>query len=89
MTLKTTLFTSLNNRVDASTHWRYPWFDEEFFGILSATWHQLHALLIGATSFRRYEQLADEHPDSPTLELIRSKPTYVKGLFGHWVGVRV
>ncbi len=77
MTLKTTLFTSLDNRVDASSDWQFPWFDEEYFAVLSAMWGQAQALLIGANSFAGYEQLADTFPDSPMIELIRSKTTYV------------
>lgn len=77
MTFTTTLFASLDNRVEASGDWQFPWFDEEYFGALSATWAEADALLVGATSFAGYEEVAQTFPDSPMVALMRATPTYV------------
>ena len=77
MSWKTTLFTSLDGKVDASGDWQFPWFDEEYFEVLSQIWAGADALLIGGTSFRGYEELATAFPDSPMVALLSGAPTYV------------
>ncbi len=77
MEWKTTLFTSLDNRVHAESDWQYPWFDEEYFGELSKTWAGADAFLVGATSFAGYEALVETFPDSPMVGTLRTTPTYV------------
>ena len=77
MAWKTTLFTSLDNRVNAESDWQYPWFDDEYFGELSKTWAEADAFLVGATSFAGYEALVETFPDSPMVGALRTTPTYV------------
>lgn len=77
MAWKTTLFTSLDSKVEASGDWQFPWFDEEYFGVLSAIWGDADAVLVGANSFAGYEDLASAFPDSPVVALLSSVPTYV------------
>ena len=77
MTLRTSIFTSLDGRIDADSDWQYPWFDGELFEVLAQQWSSADALLIGRRSFEGYERLAVEHPGSPMVDLLRSLPVIV------------
>lgn len=77
MTLRTSIFASLDSRIDADSDWQYPFFDGELFEVLGAQWSSADALLIGRRSFEGYERLVAEHPESPMVGLLRSLPVVV------------
>ncbi|CAN5151036.1 dihydrofolate reductase family protein [soil metagenome] len=73
----TGLFTSLDGVVDADDDWQYPYFDEELFAGVAASWDSTGTLLLGRRSYEGYERLRVEHPESPMLAFLDATPTYV------------
>jgi dihydrofolate reductase len=61
----TGLFVSLDGVVDVHLDWQTPYFDEELFESIAATWDRADAVLVGRRSFEGYLAMRSEFPDSP------------------------
>ena len=76
-TLTTCLFMSLDGIVEADEQWQFPYFDEELFAGITASWARAGAVLMGRRSFEGYDRLRNTHPESPAVAFLDAVPKYV------------
>ncbi|WP_380168913.1 dihydrofolate reductase family protein [Jannaschia sp. R86511] len=74
--ITTGLFTSLDGIVDADDDWQFTYFDAELMHEISNN-SGIDDLLMGRVSYEGYARLRTEHPDSPVLPFLDSKPKHV------------
>lgn len=73
----TTLFMSLDGVIEADDDWQFVYFEDEWFGELTAGWDKASSVLLGRKSFEGYAALRTEHPESPVLAFLDGIPKHV------------
>ncbi len=75
--IRTGLFTSLDGIVEADDDWQFAYFGEELMSEIFDGFRGADDLLMGRVSYEGYARLRTEHPDSPVLPFLDSRPKHV------------